>query len=181
MHYMLVEYVPGKDIERTLNSPETSFEEKFALLRQLAEGMMASHDAGCVHRDIKPSNAVKCPNHGVKLIDFGLAREIGSRARPAGTPLYIAPEGAFPGITKPTLDTYAFGVAAYWAFEHMHPYMAPEDSFPILAAMNNRMRLPRSKELAASGLGNLIIACLQKDHARRLKDGHAILEAFDKL
>jgi len=182
MHYILVEHVQGNEIEERLNSRDTPVEEKKSMLRQIAEGIMAAHDAGCVHRDIKPHNAVECPDEGIKLIDFGLAGSAGEITHePAGTPLYLAPEGAIPGALDPRLDIFAFGVAAYEAVEGVHPYIAQPGEPPIGAIRNNRMRLPQSRGGLELGIANIAVVCLQKDPRRRYRDGHELLAAIDRL
>jgi len=183
MYFMLVEHVPGEEITKKLNSPKFSYNGKHAMLRQVAEGIMAAHDAGCVHRDIKPHNAIECPDDGVKLIDFGLAGKIGDVAHEsAGTIPYLAPEGTLHGTTlDPRLDVFSFGVMAYEAFEGRHPYMTKAEKSVSPIIRNNKLILPKNEELIASGLGNIIIACLQKDTSKRIRDGHALLEAFDAL
>ena len=86
------------------------------LLRQACGALAEAHAAGLIHRDIKPANLMLCVYGGipdfVKVLDFGLVKEIGDveqregRGRPEasdaalsqdgsllGTPLYMAPEG----------------------------------------------------------------------------------------
>ena len=80
------------------------------------------HERGLVHRDLKPAN-IFLTRHGVKLLDFGLARD----ARPAsvedtgvtqtglvmGTPRYMAPEQLRGGITDPRTDLFAAAAVIY--------------------------------------------------------------------
>src|ERR1019366_3943003 len=56
------------------------------IARQVLAALSALHGLGIVHRDLKPSNVFLTP-HGVKLLDFGLARS-------TGTPLPAGGEGA---------------------------------------------------------------------------------------
>ena len=74
------------------------------------------HERGLVHRDLKPAN-IFLTRHGVKLLDFGLARDVrpvavdDTSATQAGivmgTPRYMAPEQLRGGITDPRTDLFA--------------------------------------------------------------------------
>jgi eukaryotic-like serine/threonine-protein kinase len=95
------------------------------LLRQLAEGLAAVHQAGIVHGDLKPRNVFLCgPTDaptGVKIIDFGLARTVAPGAVElgdedelvAGTFEYLSPEQAVADPLDERADIYSFGVVAF--------------------------------------------------------------------
>jgi len=100
--------------------------------RRLGQGMLAAlqalHEAGTLHRDLKPSNAFLTP-HGVKLLDFGLARalpreltreiETGTElTRPGllvGTPRYMAPEQVLGHDTDARTDLFSAAAVLYEA------------------------------------------------------------------
>lgn len=93
------------------------------LLRQLAEGLLAIHDAGIVHGDIKPKNVFLCgpidAPTAIKVIDFGLARPSGplpdelDDETVAGTLEYLSPEQAVADALDERSDVYSFGVVAF--------------------------------------------------------------------
>ncbi len=85
-------------------------------LEQLAEGLKALHDEGCIHRDIKPSNVLVNDRGRVVLVDFGLAvDEADQPGEFAGTPYYMAPEQAQGKRVTPAVDAYALGVMLFEA------------------------------------------------------------------
>jgi TolB-like protein len=96
--------------------------------RALLAALQALHEAGTLHRDLKPSNTFLTP-HGVKLLDFGLARplpreltrevEAGSElTRPGllvGTPRYMAPEQVLGHDTDARTDLFSAAAVLYEA------------------------------------------------------------------
>ena len=89
----------------------------------IIDALGALHERGIVHRDLKPSNIFMTP-HGVKLLDFGLARPVSSSGADAtlavtqqgigvGTPLYAAPEQLLARPFDVRADVYALGVILF--------------------------------------------------------------------
>lgn len=86
----------GADLQGWAREAEPDARTRLQVVLQCAEGLAAAHDAGLVHHDVKPSNVVVETREGgpwVSLIDFGLAADAESAARPrGGTLAYMAPE-----------------------------------------------------------------------------------------
>jgi len=75
IHYLVMEYVEGRDIQRLVEaSGLLDFLTAADFLRQAAEGLAYAHRHGLFHRDLKPSNLLITPRKVVKLLGFGLAR-----------------------------------------------------------------------------------------------------------
>ena len=95
-------------------------------MRQLAEGIIALHNAGKLHRDLKPSNVLVRPNGHVVILDFGLVEELDSFRRKsvtlAGTPAYMSPEQIEQSPISTASDWYAAGVMLYEALTGILPF-----------------------------------------------------------
>ena len=130
--FLVMEYVEGETLHRLLRREGTlPIKRAVKLLRQIAEGVEAAHEAGILHRDLKPANIFimkgKTGDDGfVKVGDFGLAKIINqtitdatSRDTPSsrgiiGTPEFMSPEQMQPELgVDVRADIYALGTIAY--------------------------------------------------------------------
>jgi serine/threonine-protein kinase len=159
-----------------------------AIVRQLAAAVKAAHDARIVHRDLKPENihVGRGDNDAdlVKVVDFGLAKVIGSskltRAGVVfGTPHYMSPEQAAGEVVDHRADIYAIGIVMYEMFTGTVPFEA--DSYMGVLTKHLYMTpappsslCPEIKSLGA--LEDVILRCLQKRPEARY-DGLASLLA----
>jgi tetratricopeptide (TPR) repeat protein len=94
---------------------------------QLASALAAAHAAGIVHRDLKPENIMVLPDGRVKLLDFGLARQLDAQilteeGMVVGTAAYMAPEQLEGQRTGTAADLWALGVVLYEMLAGRKPF-----------------------------------------------------------
>ncbi len=90
--YLVVEYVPGRNLAEVRRDGPLDLAQVVGILAQLAEGVAAVHARGLIHRDIKPANVILHDDGTPRLVDFGVTAHLGGsrlRAR-SGSPPYMA-------------------------------------------------------------------------------------------
>jgi serine/threonine protein kinase len=126
--FIAMELLAGQSLSDRLARGPLSVDEGVALGRGILAALQALHATGVVHRDLKPSNVFLAP-HGVKLLDFGLARplpqeltrsiEAGTElTRPGllvGTPRYMAPEQVLGHEVDARTDLFSAAAILYEA------------------------------------------------------------------
>jgi hypothetical protein len=188
--FLVMELVVGRSLEDC--RPEFGNRAwAIPLLRQIASGLVALHDAGVVHRDLKPANILVQPESdgiaSAKISDFGISRldeneasvdasgatiqaSTPSGARLTGTgallgtPLYMAPEAARGMHTADaSVDVFAFGILAYEMLAARTPFEVP----PVLLSLA-RQPIPRPAALGTEDpLSICVLQCLAEGPTER--------------
>ncbi len=137
--YLVVEYVPGRNLAEVRRDGPLDLAQVVRILAQLAEGVAAVHARGLIHRDIKPANVILHDDGTPRLVDFGLAAHLGgSRLRErSGSPPYMAPEQARGEWDRIDFRTDVFGLGGVL-------YKLLTDHAPH--AGSHRERDPRARE-----------------------------------
>jgi Tol biopolymer transport system component len=172
-----MELVDGRPLSDLRGAP-LACERVVDLGRQIASALAAAHEHGIVHRDVKPENLMLRRDGLVKVLDFGLAREVSVAPAgqtqttefdaPAGTPRYMSPEQLRGEPVTGSSDVFSLGVVLYelatgrrpfeaqYAWETAHDIVAVDPTPPAVVNPS----IPRPLE-------TLILAMLAKNPAAR--------------
>jgi eukaryotic-like serine/threonine-protein kinase len=180
--FLTMKLLPGETLAARLHGLiPISVEEGLAILKQMAAGLAAIHDAGIVHRDIKPNNILLDgvgKDVRVSITDFGLARAyesettIAGKGEVAGTPGYIAPELLLGHPPSQASDLFAFGVVLHEIFTGEKPTGASDNSSVIASPRLNTSGAP-------SFCVQLARECINLDPKRRCDAFKNALESLD--
>ncbi|UCH47732.1 MAG: serine/threonine protein kinase [Betaproteobacteria bacterium] len=126
--FVAMEYLPYGDLRQRIKLGIKPL-EALGILLQLARALDTVHRAGLVHGDIKPQNVMFRDEHSLVLVDFGIARVLGtsSALRPGqiiGTPGYISPEHVLDKPLDGRSDLYSTGVLFYELLTGKKPFMS---------------------------------------------------------
>ncbi len=113
--YLVLEYIEGQPLKGPL-----PVETAVRMATQIAEALDTAHRKGVVHRDLKPANIMVTPEGAVKLLDFGLAKQVANSEETEtieglvmGTAGYMSPEQARGEPLDARSDIFSFGVVLY--------------------------------------------------------------------
>ncbi|KAF2403602.1 kinase-like protein [Trichodelitschia bisporula] len=156
------------------------------VLGKVAEGVLNGltylHKHRIIHRDIKPSNILLCRNGQVKLCDFGVSGEFGTKGDAntfIGTSYYMAPERITGQSYTITSDVWSLGVTLLEVAQHRFPFpadgteMQPRAGLIDLLTYIVRQPIPKLKDEPENGIKwsdnfkYFIECCLEKDPPRR--------------
>ena len=187
--FLAMELVSGEDLEDRLKRGALPLDEAFDICRQIAEGLEAAHEAGVVHRDLKPANVRITAEGAVKVLDFGLAKPIGPKARKSGTtsaqsdsflatsegmilgtPTYMSPEQARGKPVDRRTDIWAFGCVLYECLTGARAFQGDAFGDLIAAILEHDVDLGSLPDATPPRVRELIARCLAKDPRTRLRD-----------
>ncbi|GCB22085.1 MAP kinase kinase MKK2/SSP33 [Aspergillus awamori] len=156
------------------------------VLGKVAEGVLNGltylHSRKIIHRDIKPSNILLCRNGQVKLCDFGVSGEFGTKGDAntfIGTSYYMAPERITGQSYTITSDVWSLGVTLLEVAQHRFPFpadgteMQPRAGLIDLLTYIVRQPIPKLKDEPDNGIRwsenfkYFIECCLEKEPPRR--------------
>ncbi len=180
VHYIAMEYIPGKSLQRIVNEKGPLTPGRAAgLLAEVARALEHLHTQGLVHRDIKPANVMVTPHDHAKILDLGLAlvrgeegaaREVvGGQGYVVGSMDYIAPEQTEdPTKVDGRADLYALGCTAYFALSGQVPYPGGTNKEKMARQRDEQARpLIELNPQVPPGLAAVVHRMMAKDPARR--------------
>jgi tRNA A-37 threonylcarbamoyl transferase component Bud32 len=191
--YYVMELLDGRDLDSLVREfGPVPADRTLFLLSQVCHSLADAHARGLVHRDITPANIYTCrmglEYDFVKVLDFGLVK-LNDRSTmqttlmtgthtTTGTPAFMAPEIVLnDGAVDQRADIYALGCVAYYlltgqlVFEAETPmkmFLQHVQEAPVPPSQRSELKIPRE-------IDDLVLACLEKDPAKRPQTAEQLL------
>jgi tetratricopeptide (TPR) repeat protein/tRNA A-37 threonylcarbamoyl transferase component Bud32 len=191
--FLTMELVEGRTLSSRLRRQGPfSPAEALPVIRQMASGLQAAHEAGIIHRDFKSANVMLVEGKAgetprVVITDFGIARlaegDEGGAVTIAGeiigTPAYMAPEQVQGGNITSAVDIYALGVVIYEMLTGRMPFQG--DS-PFTTAVKRLTEDPEAPRVHAPHLEprweETILRCLEREARERFTNADDVVRAL---
>ncbi|MBZ5575399.1 MAG: protein kinase [Acidobacteriia bacterium] len=196
--YLVLEFLEGQTLQQRLHDGTLSLGEIIEAAIQISHALDAAHRKGIVHRDLKPANLFRTSDGRIKILDFGIAKHVGSLpALPeesatlteltragafAGTLVYASPEQIRGGALDGRSDLFSLGLVLYEILTGRLPYpgasmgklLEQGDPPPLDPPSKIRRGVPR-------GLDAISVRLLERDPAKRFQTAAELGGALARL
>ncbi|MGA8937918.1 MAG: protein kinase [Acidobacteriaceae bacterium] len=204
--YIVMQYVPGKSLDKVIGEGPASVQLVLSSGMQMADGLSAAHTLGIFHRDLKPANVMLTDGGLIKILDFGLARQLkrdnmdfdpsltSQPVTPAfagatytargGTIAYMAPEQFVTGQSSVQSDIFALGLILYEMVSGRHPFHRPDAQELQSIRAIQYAEPPALREIVPGlpvELESVILRCLEKQPAERYASAAELREGLKTI
>jgi serine/threonine-protein kinase len=186
--FIVMEYVQGIDLYDLLEKcGRLPYDVAAIIAMQVARALDYVHFRGIVHRDIKPANIMIARTGGVKVMDFGIARDtnfadLTEAGTGIGTPAYMSPEQVLGDKLDARSDIFSLGVVLYQMLTGKKPFVEDEKK----SAMH-KIRLEKHESARSVNpeipreLTNIIDKCLEKQPRDRWRSAQHMVMALERF
>jgi eukaryotic-like serine/threonine-protein kinase len=205
--WFVMEYVEGVPLTQFCRERNCSIDERLQLFRSVCEAVQHAHGHAFIHRDLKPSNILVKNDGTVRLLDFGIAKQLESLDLKANqtmtglrlmTPAYAAPEQIRGDRIGVGTDVYSLGVILYELLTGQLPFdlsnLTPAEAATIIVdhepgkpSATVKRNLPAegtthalsASRTAWADLDVLCLTAMHKDTQRRYRSVEALIRDID--
>jgi serine/threonine protein kinase/tetratricopeptide (TPR) repeat protein len=197
VHFLTMELIEGRSLKSLIPQHGLPIDQVLDIATAIAEALVAAHTKGIVHRDLKPSNVMVTHERRVKVLDFGLAKEM-RPADPAdatltladhtevgvvmGTPAYMSPEQVSGSSVDHRTDIFSLGIVLYEMATGRRPFKGSSSAELASAVLRDTPRpLGELRAELPEELEQVIERCLEKSAANRFASARDLCNALNSV
>lgn len=192
LHYIAMEYVEGWTLAELVEGGPLPVRKALDYVAQMAGALAHAHSRGIIHRDLKASNVVITADNQAKLLDFGLARRLGTEQLEvatqsrqslgevgglAGTLAYMAPELLRGKPASASSDLWSLGAMLYQMLAGSLPFKG-ETPFELSLAIMVEAPPPLPPEVPHA-VRAIVERCLEKEPEKRYRSGEELAQRLE--
>jgi len=184
-----MEYFESKNLKELIQSAGTlKFDRAIKIIKQICQALDAAHELNIIHRDIKPHNILVDEEDFIKIVDFGIARNVYRTAEESvtktgtliGTPDYMSPEQANGQESDHRSDIYSLGIVIYEMLSSSVPFKSDSPLNTLIQHIQKKhdsiiLKNPKVPVWFSDILDKL----LEKKPEHRYKNGKEIIEDIE--
>jgi eukaryotic-like serine/threonine-protein kinase len=187
--WIVMEFVEGRTLAEFLAGGRKPAPTQAAeIAAAIAEALSAAHAQGVIHRDVKPGNVMVTRDGVVKVMDFGIARMIGTDATAPqtsavmGTASYLSPEQAQGGPVDARSDIYSLGVVLYELLAGRPPFTGESPVAIAWKQVNENPPPPSSvNKQVPPALDAVVMKALSKNPANRYQTAQEMAQDLEHV
>ena len=189
--FMVMDFCDGESLDKIIRREgNLKIEQCLDIFSQACEALIAVHSQGMIHRDVKPGNLLLGKDGMIKLVDFGLCKNVGGlenlirrtcTGEVVGSPSYMSPEQCIGKELDQRSDIYSLGVSMYEALTGEIPFDG--DSFYEILNQHIRgtpSREPFLRKNIPIELEEIVFRCIDRDPDARFQSAEELLKALQK-
>lgn len=197
VHFLTMELIEGQPLDCLISSNGLPLQRIIEIASALSEALAAAHEKGILHRDLKPANVMVTNDGRVKVLDFGLAKDVSAETSNGatltsadrtqagvvmGTPAYMSPEQVSGRTLDHRTDIFSLGVLLHEMATGHRPFEGNSSAELVSSILRDtpqsvtdlRTDLPLD-------LARIIRRCLEKDPRHRVQTARDISNEFRDL
>jgi serine/threonine protein kinase len=185
--FIAMEFLEGESLDGLIQRrPALTITQKLNYIIPVCRALNFAHKRGVIHRDIKPANVMISNEGVVKVVDFGIARQMESSVTQTdallGTLAYMSPQQIRGERADARSDIWATGVMLYELLTFQRPFDGANQAALVLNISSNDVLPPSVKTIVPDcgrPLEALVDRMLAKDIERRYQNMEQVLHAFE--
>jgi len=187
--FIVMEYVQGIDLYDLLEKcGRLPYDVAAIIGMQVARALDYVHYRSIVHRDIKPANVMLSRSGGVKVMDFGIARDqsyggdLTEAGTGIGTPAYMSPEQVLGDKLDARSDLFSLGVVLYQMVTGKKPFVEDEKRSAMhKIRLEKHISVRKLNPDIPRELERIIDRCLEKQPRDRWRSAQHMVMALERF